>query len=263
MSPIKVEVLIIWSPKVGIDNLLLEGPGMAARTAESITVLDNGCLCCTVRQDLVVVLKKLKARIEAGELSFEAAALQFSACPTRDLNGALGTFESLSRLRDGTLRGFLLECEVAYGAMGWWLFTLAAWRALWFDEEQQSGVWRRNADTRAAEELRRQSRINRLERHFYSLVGAFSLWGATGAALADGGAPEERWLRRRVARALHFFFFFFLSFFAAFSAFAAVSCCFSRSFCAATASFHGSFAKASNTAARNNGAFLSLRSSSI
>ena len=47
----------------------------------------------------------LKARIEAGELSFEAAALQFSACPTRDLNGALGTFESLSRLRDGTLRG--------------------------------------------------------------------------------------------------------------------------------------------------------------
>ena len=47
----------------------------------------------------------LKARIEAGEHSFEAAALQFSACPTRDLNGALGTFESLSRLRDGTLRG--------------------------------------------------------------------------------------------------------------------------------------------------------------
>ena len=47
----------------------------------------------------------LKARIEAGELSFEAAALQFSACPTRDLDGALGTFESLSRLRDGTLRG--------------------------------------------------------------------------------------------------------------------------------------------------------------
>ena len=47
----------------------------------------------------------LKSRIEAGELSFEAAALQFSACPTRDLDGALGTFESLSRLRDGTLRG--------------------------------------------------------------------------------------------------------------------------------------------------------------
>ena len=96
---------------------------------------------------------------------------------------ALSVLPDRSEARDGTLRGFLLECEVAYGAMGWWLFTLAAWRALWFDEEQQSGVWRRNADTRAAEELRRQSRINRLERHFYSLVGAFSLWGATGAAL--------------------------------------------------------------------------------
>ena len=90
---------------------------------------------------------------------------------------ALSVLPDRSEARDGTLRGFLLECEVAYGAMGWWLFTLAAWRALWFDEEQQSGVWRRNADTRAAEELRRQSRINRLERHFYSLVGA------TGAAL--------------------------------------------------------------------------------
>ena len=96
---------------------------------------------------------------------------------------ALSVLPDRSEARDGTLRGFLLECEVAYGAMGWWLFTLAAWRALWFDEEQQSGVWRRNADMRAAEELRRQSRINRLERHFYSLVGAFSLWGATGAAL--------------------------------------------------------------------------------
>ena len=47
----------------------------------------------------------LKARIEAGEISFDEAALRFSSCPTRDLRGDLGTFASLGRLAEGTLRG--------------------------------------------------------------------------------------------------------------------------------------------------------------
>ena len=47
----------------------------------------------------------VKRRIESGEFSFGSAALSFSCCPTRDLNGALGTFQSLSRLREGTLQG--------------------------------------------------------------------------------------------------------------------------------------------------------------
>jgi len=46
----------------------------------------------------------LKRRIEAGEISFGEAALRFSSCPTRDLNGSLGTFSSLARLSEGTLR---------------------------------------------------------------------------------------------------------------------------------------------------------------
>ena len=47
----------------------------------------------------------LKARIEGGEITFADAALRFSSCPTRDLRGDLGTFASLSRLGEGTLRG--------------------------------------------------------------------------------------------------------------------------------------------------------------
>ena len=53
----------------------------------------------------------LKARIEAGELNFFDAAVQFSACPSRDLNGALGTFSSLSKTGQGTLRGDTLPYE--------------------------------------------------------------------------------------------------------------------------------------------------------
>ena len=47
----------------------------------------------------------LKARIDNGDFSFGDAALQFSSCPTRDLNGKLGVFQSLSKLAEGTLRG--------------------------------------------------------------------------------------------------------------------------------------------------------------
>ena len=47
----------------------------------------------------------LKARIDNGDFSFGDAALEFSSCPTRDLNGKLGVFQSLSRLAQGTLRG--------------------------------------------------------------------------------------------------------------------------------------------------------------
>ena len=47
----------------------------------------------------------VKQRVESGEFTFFEAATSFSACPTRDLEGNLGTFTSLSRLGDGTLRG--------------------------------------------------------------------------------------------------------------------------------------------------------------
>ena len=38
---------------------------------------------------------QLIARIRAGEISFSEAARAFSCCPSRDLNGDLGTFSSL------------------------------------------------------------------------------------------------------------------------------------------------------------------------
>jgi len=36
----------------------------------------NGCICCTVRQDLVVVLKKLAQRVEAGTLKLDAIVIE-------------------------------------------------------------------------------------------------------------------------------------------------------------------------------------------
>lgn len=43
---------------VGVDNLLLKQAGYdKSKTEEMITLLDNGCLCCTVRGDLVEAIK--------------------------------------------------------------------------------------------------------------------------------------------------------------------------------------------------------------
>eukprot|EP00927_Polykrikos_kofoidii_P052229 TRINITY_DN46003_c0_g1_i1.p1 TRINITY_DN46003_c0_g1~~TRINITY_DN46003_c0_g1_i1.p1 ORF type:complete len:471 (+),score=81.11 TRINITY_DN46003_c0_g1_i1:65-1477(+) len=49
---------------VAIDNQLLDQAVGKQDTVESITVLDNGCLCCTVRDDLVGAIKAIVKKLE-------------------------------------------------------------------------------------------------------------------------------------------------------------------------------------------------------
>jgi len=42
--------------------------------------------------------EELKERIEAGDMSFEEAASQYSACRTKSKGGSLGSFKSLARI---------------------------------------------------------------------------------------------------------------------------------------------------------------------
>ena len=48
--------------EIGLDHLLIE------RTDDALTLLNNGCLCCTVRGDLVEALGDLARRRAAGEI---------------------------------------------------------------------------------------------------------------------------------------------------------------------------------------------------
>jgi G3E family GTPase len=48
--------------EIGLDHLLIE------TSEERFALLDNGCVCCTVRDDLVETLLRLAARADAGEL---------------------------------------------------------------------------------------------------------------------------------------------------------------------------------------------------
>jgi G3E family GTPase len=55
----------------GIDHELL-----VTETREQIVEMNNGCLCCTVRGDLVRILGELRAKREAGELRFERVIVE-------------------------------------------------------------------------------------------------------------------------------------------------------------------------------------------
>ena len=60
---------------VGIDDALLQ-KNTKMQADEEIIEMMNGCICCTVRQDLIVVLKKLAKRIEAGKLKLDGIVIE-------------------------------------------------------------------------------------------------------------------------------------------------------------------------------------------
>lgn len=60
---------------VGIDDALM-AKNMKEHSAEEIIEMMNGCICCTVRQDLVLVLKKFVDRIEKGTLKLDGIIIE-------------------------------------------------------------------------------------------------------------------------------------------------------------------------------------------
>jgi G3E family GTPase len=57
--------------EAGVDNDILLTPG-----TEQIVEMNNGCICCTVRGDLVRILGELKERREAGSLNFDRVIIE-------------------------------------------------------------------------------------------------------------------------------------------------------------------------------------------
>jgi len=56
--------------EIGVDNEIIE------RTDEQIVEMNNGCICCTVRGDLIRILGDLKARREQGALRFDRVVIE-------------------------------------------------------------------------------------------------------------------------------------------------------------------------------------------
>ena len=61
--------------EVGIDDALLS-KNTKMQAEEEIIEMMNGCICCTVRQDLIVVLNKLAKRIRSGKLKLDGIIIE-------------------------------------------------------------------------------------------------------------------------------------------------------------------------------------------
>merc|ERR1711988_1067674 len=60
---------------VGIDDALIK-KNMKFEDGEQVVEMMNGCICCTVRQDLIVVLQKLARRHRAGKIKLDAIVIE-------------------------------------------------------------------------------------------------------------------------------------------------------------------------------------------
>ena len=56
--------------EIGVDNAIIESGD------EQIVEMNNGCICCTVRGDLIRILGDLKQRREQGALSFDRVVIE-------------------------------------------------------------------------------------------------------------------------------------------------------------------------------------------
>ena len=64
----KIAVIENEFGEVGVDDELLS-KNTKMQADEDIIEMMNGCICCTVRQDLIVVLEKLAKRVKATLLA--------------------------------------------------------------------------------------------------------------------------------------------------------------------------------------------------
>ena len=68
-------IAVIEFGEVGIDDALL-AKNAKMQVKEDLIEMMNGCVCCTVRRDLVAVLQKLAKRIQSGKLKLDAIVIE-------------------------------------------------------------------------------------------------------------------------------------------------------------------------------------------
>jgi len=105
----RTAVIVNEFGEVGLDHDLIE------TSEESFVELQTGCLCCTIRGDLVLTLEHLLARRDAGSVSpFERIVIETSglADPAPILHALMGDADIAQRL---TLAGVVTTVDAVNG----------------------------------------------------------------------------------------------------------------------------------------------------
>ena len=66
----KIAIIVNEYGEVGIDNQLV------VNSDEEILEMNNGCICCTVRGDLIRILRTLMFSMEQGKVKFDRVLIE-------------------------------------------------------------------------------------------------------------------------------------------------------------------------------------------
>ncbi|MFN7587290.1 MAG: GTP-binding protein, partial [Planctomycetota bacterium] len=72
---LRVAVIVNDMSEVNVDAALVAGKGALRRVEETLVEMSNGCICCTLREDLLVEVKKLAAEGRFDYLLIESTGI--------------------------------------------------------------------------------------------------------------------------------------------------------------------------------------------
>ncbi|MFD1066589.1 GTP-binding protein [Oceanobacillus locisalsi] len=72
---LKVAVIVNDMSEVNIDSELVQSQGGFSRTEEKLVEMSNGCICCTLREDLLVEVEKLVKQEEFDHILIESSGI--------------------------------------------------------------------------------------------------------------------------------------------------------------------------------------------
>ncbi|GEN86912.1 GTP-binding protein [Oceanobacillus sojae] len=72
---LKVAVIVNDMSEVNIDSELVQTQGGFSRTEEKLVEMSNGCICCTLREDLLVEVEKLVRQGEFDHILIESSGI--------------------------------------------------------------------------------------------------------------------------------------------------------------------------------------------
>lgn len=72
---LKVAVIVNDMSEVNIDAQFLENENTLSRTEEKLVEMSNGCICCTLREDLMVEVEQLAKQNKFDYLLIESTGI--------------------------------------------------------------------------------------------------------------------------------------------------------------------------------------------
>ncbi|HBS44773.1 MAG TPA: cobalamin biosynthesis protein CobW, partial [Paenibacillus sp.] len=72
---LKVAVIVNDMSEVNVDANLVKSGNVLSRTEEKLVEMSNGCICCTLRDDLIVEVQKLVAEGRFDYILIESSGI--------------------------------------------------------------------------------------------------------------------------------------------------------------------------------------------